>query len=322
MTQITVTLHVDAAAAVRGGFHEAGAVALRLSAEDLRSLDDDEREVLAKHLDGDEEPDWPSNGPRWGDPLAMHARPISHADLTVLRALLRWRHEVMARAYLAYAEGLERAEKDRRAIGEAIEAVDPSWGPVYRDGMADDHVVADLVSRHVLAAVDQIAPRHYPDARPATTTSSLSREQHARMKRITRALPPGWAWAPWSGAQVWDGDDATWLECRGYFAGIDLVVRYDLDHDMPAKEVEMPDDDAIELQRKMSAAIRRVSPIDRDRSIESLRSYASMQDGGMSCDYDVLAAAIHDPIIWAALANVRTEIVTATELAEEAEGAA
>ena len=98
---ITLTIHIDAGAAVRAGLAYAGPKAVHLTAEDLASLTDEQRETLARHLDGLPGP-W-DDGPHWGDPLALHAPPCASADLDTLRSLLDHRtatmRDVMERAH-------------------------------------------------------------------------------------------------------------------------------------------------------------------------------------------------------------------------------
>lgn len=96
-TPITLTLHVDAATAVRERHSIAGPVKVRLDPADFAKLDEREREWLALHLeDSDARHESESVAtPRWGHPLTRHANPIGHADFEVLRELLSVRALIM-----------------------------------------------------------------------------------------------------------------------------------------------------------------------------------------------------------------------------------
>jgi hypothetical protein len=111
---ITITLHVDAATAVREGHCTAGPVRVRLDEHDFSKLDPDERDALARHLEDSDARSDPEDTatPRWGHPLTRHAEPIGHADFAVLRELLRVRAKVMAACNMAAAaRELLRARK-------------------------------------------------------------------------------------------------------------------------------------------------------------------------------------------------------------------
>lgn len=86
MNGIKLTLHVNAAAAVRVGSGIAGPTALVLSASDLAQLTPEQREALACHLE---------RRPGWGEPLTKAAPPIGQADLATLRVLLSIRADAM-----------------------------------------------------------------------------------------------------------------------------------------------------------------------------------------------------------------------------------
>lgn len=86
---IVITLHVDAATAVRECHSTAGPHRLELFAADVESLTEQQRETLARHI---------ARAPGWGDPLSAGAEPIGHASLEVLRALLDRRWETMSNA--------------------------------------------------------------------------------------------------------------------------------------------------------------------------------------------------------------------------------
>jgi len=96
MRPLTITIHVNAAAAARSRRGHAGPSQLVLGADDLRTLSEAQRETLAKHYERTA-PVWGSgHGPQWSDPLAWHAEPVDIASLQVLRQLLDRRAEVMA----------------------------------------------------------------------------------------------------------------------------------------------------------------------------------------------------------------------------------
>ncbi len=87
MSANAITLHVDAAAAVRAGSAVAGPVTLRLTAEDLGTLDDRQRETLARHLERAE---------GYGESLTRGAPPIGRADVPTLATLLDLRADMVA----------------------------------------------------------------------------------------------------------------------------------------------------------------------------------------------------------------------------------
>lgn len=83
---ITITLSVDAAAAVRAGSGQPGRVKLRLDDSDLAKLTTRQREALALHIE---------RLPGWGRPLTTGARPIGAANLLTLAELLTQRADAM-----------------------------------------------------------------------------------------------------------------------------------------------------------------------------------------------------------------------------------
>ena len=87
--QLTVTLHVDPAAASRAGRSSVGEHQLVLADADLASLSEAQRETLALHLGGWRAP-WhgESSADPYSDPLTHGADPIAEATLPVLGALL------------------------------------------------------------------------------------------------------------------------------------------------------------------------------------------------------------------------------------------
>jgi hypothetical protein len=95
MRPITITIHVNAAAAIRAGRGRAGGSQLVLDETDLAQLSTTQRETLAKHYDRFVPPWGTDRGPQWSDPLAWHAEPVATASLHVLRELLDRRAFVM-----------------------------------------------------------------------------------------------------------------------------------------------------------------------------------------------------------------------------------
>jgi hypothetical protein len=85
---ITITLHVDAAEAVRAGHGRAGPAKLLLGEAELAQLTERQRDTLARHVAGE---------PGWSRPLNRGAPPIGTADVATLATLLDVRHEHMMR---------------------------------------------------------------------------------------------------------------------------------------------------------------------------------------------------------------------------------
>jgi hypothetical protein len=116
----TITIYIEASAAVRACSNVCGATPMRLTAEDRASLTPEQRDTLARHFDG--EPGPFADGPHWGDPIwqcirvedlarhgivgdaALPSRWPAFADLPTLRIMLDVRrrviHDAMARADL------------------------------------------------------------------------------------------------------------------------------------------------------------------------------------------------------------------------------
>lgn len=76
---ITITLHVDAALAVRAGHGRAGPAKLLLGPAELELLTERQRDTLARHVAGE---------PGWSRPLNRGAPPIGTADIATLAHLL------------------------------------------------------------------------------------------------------------------------------------------------------------------------------------------------------------------------------------------
>jgi len=94
MKPIMVTIHVNAAAAVRCGNGRAGGVRLDLGDEEIRALSKRQRETLAHHLNRTKS-SWGNKGPQWSEPLAWKAEPVAEASFEVLKQLLDRRAKVM-----------------------------------------------------------------------------------------------------------------------------------------------------------------------------------------------------------------------------------
>jgi hypothetical protein len=321
---ITLTIHVDAAAAVRAGRSQAGPCTVRLTDDDLAGLSPERRVALERHLAGENDPT--SNGPQWGDPLSMHAPPIGKVERHTWIDLLDTRIAVMQWADAKACELVHRSNANRNKIAKAIESIDPSWAPVYRDDLLDDDVRNDLLTRYVLAAIDQIAPRYVignDDYLARARTTNLDRDQHARLQRIVRALPVGWTWSPWHERVPGFDPVGTWLEVRGAFADVDLIACYDLDHDMPPRTAVDDETEAgVQLQRLISASLRGATGVDGFAQAirEAARTDSWEQRPDLLVMLGALSAACRDPIIRPALANVMTEMRCAAEINRE-EGA-
>lgn len=113
MSALTLTLHTDAAAAARECRNHAGPVKLTPSADDLATLTPEQRDTLARHVNGE---------PYYGEPLTRHAPPIGHADVTVLATLLDVRRRYVAAKLEAQASnnGTDR----QRRIASVLHRVD------------------------------------------------------------------------------------------------------------------------------------------------------------------------------------------------------
>lgn len=83
---IVITLHVDAAAAVRAKHCAAGPQRVELDAETIAAMSDIERETLALHLE---------RRPGWGEPLHVGCEPLAVADVPTVLACLRARAQAM-----------------------------------------------------------------------------------------------------------------------------------------------------------------------------------------------------------------------------------
>jgi hypothetical protein len=92
MKQITITLNVEPAAAIRSGKATCGEVSMTLSDEDLARLTPEQRETLAKHV-AKERCD--GCGPEWGTRLSDYAPDIDHVSIEVLQSLLDTRRELV-----------------------------------------------------------------------------------------------------------------------------------------------------------------------------------------------------------------------------------
>jgi len=94
MNPITVTIHVNAAAAVRDGRGRSGPVRLELGDAEIGELTGLQRIALHNHLSRTKS-SWGNKGPQWADPLAWHGEPVANASLHVLKKLLDRRALVM-----------------------------------------------------------------------------------------------------------------------------------------------------------------------------------------------------------------------------------
>jgi hypothetical protein len=136
MRPVVLTLHVDAAAAVREGRSAAGPARLELSDADVATLSERQRETLARHLE---------RAPGYGEPLTTGAPPIGHADLAALASLLDTRADAMAIAESigllprCMRSGLPTDADGRcsqcRFIGRSDKQVGPMHAPVCEVGL-------------------------------------------------------------------------------------------------------------------------------------------------------------------------------------------
>lgn len=133
MNQITLTLYVDAAAAVREGRCLAGPCTVRLAADDIAALDPIQRDALARHL----EDDTPRgcDRVRWGDPLTMHAAPIAYADAAQVAALLSCRALAMGEQATRDAADMGPIAVQRRIVN-AVREVDGARADIAAQHMA------------------------------------------------------------------------------------------------------------------------------------------------------------------------------------------
>lgn len=118
MKQITVTIHVDPATAVRAGKSTVGDVALVLRDSDLESLTADQRETLARHVAGER---CPSGVTDWAHPLYADAPPVAEATVAALTMLLDARKARIEQQLAETAE--ERAREkclDETALANVI----------------------------------------------------------------------------------------------------------------------------------------------------------------------------------------------------------
>lgn len=121
MKEVTVTLHVDPATAVRAGKTQCGSIALTLTPEDLAQLTDEQRETLALCLSR-------------GMGVQPHSHKLAEASVESLAAVLdaKRRHEIE----LADFEAAHRAEQAQRQI-ELRREVD-AWLAAHEHPSTDD----------------------------------------------------------------------------------------------------------------------------------------------------------------------------------------
>ena len=132
MKQLTVTIHVDPAAAVRAGKTQVGECAITLSECQLALLTDVERETLARHLDKYEkhlEPYYEVLGrysgdfslARYGDSLDIGADPVPDASINSLKILLSARDRRIQEHLLELDERVRlKRESAAREVAQAI----------------------------------------------------------------------------------------------------------------------------------------------------------------------------------------------------------
>jgi len=119
--QITLTIHILPATAVRAGRSQAGETTVTLSDDDLAALTPAQRETLALHLEGASFPaPWAVRGGcHYGAPLHRYASPVADASLETIAALLDQRAAVVRDQVLELER--EQAEADAK-VAEVLAA--------------------------------------------------------------------------------------------------------------------------------------------------------------------------------------------------------
>jgi hypothetical protein len=162
---ITITINVDAAAAVRVGKGTAGPCKLELDAVMLAHLDPAQRNTLAAHL-GDESPRG-GERVRWGDPLTMHAPAVGEATLATLAYLLDFRA-----GKIREQEARDRADQSplavQRRIVEAVRGAD------------------DAAARKLALAIVELGPRDAVAVVLAATRHPAIRDAMAQIYQVDK----------------------------------------------------------------------------------------------------------------------------------------
>lgn len=145
MHAITITINVDAAAAVRQLRGQAGPVRVELDDATIQQLTVSQRDALVAHL-SDKSPRDPGRV-RWGDPLTMHAPPVGDANPGIVAMLLDHRAARMRTQEDA------RACATQRALVDAIRGADGAMAreraaQIVRDGLTGPEAMLLAATRH------------------------------------------------------------------------------------------------------------------------------------------------------------------------------
>jgi hypothetical protein len=176
--QLTVTIYVAPAAAVRAGKAHCGEIALLLSDADVAQLSDDQRDTLARHL---------AQESYWRAPLSQEAPEVAEASLTTLRQLLDVRREVVR---AKEAEAAARLAQDDAAYARTLayarkcplrELLDPDRGYVLMCGL---HKVDRDGARAGFTGAES---RWIEDAATAAGRAAEAKEELLRQKAEAQA---------------------------------------------------------------------------------------------------------------------------------------
>lgn len=108
MSSIAITLHLDAATALREGIAAAGPVTVRLTQADVDLLTPRQRETLAKHLE---------RRPGWGESLTRGAPPVGRADAPTIARLLDLRADQLEAVEALTDEAIADLAREAQATG-------------------------------------------------------------------------------------------------------------------------------------------------------------------------------------------------------------
>lgn len=188
--KLTITIHVNPAAAVRAGKSQCGACELVLSDDDLAQLTPEQRETLAKHVDREQFPPpfTHSRGVRWDHPLGDDD--TADASIETLALLLDRRKEVVE-ARLAELQA-EREEKQRNADEKALAAIaEATTKTKGLDGSGDwdvystgRHSIVVPVLSHVDLAYCSVEVREQYKEEEARRKAEAERLREAEVPRI------------------------------------------------------------------------------------------------------------------------------------------
>lgn len=218
MSALVLTLTIDAAQAARECRNHAGPVKLTPSADDLEYLTTEQRDTLARHVNGE---------PYYGEPLTRHAPPIGHADVTVLAMLLDARRRYVAAKLAAQTSG-NGSDRQQR-IARALYRVDRAK---VRRLVADmhEHGISDGDALVLAASLD-------PVIRDALN-------QVATVWRIDDTVPPSMAVAVTCPGRIDERGDncGTWTGRRDWVADVVVQQLHARGYTVTADEVDVRDD--------------------------------------------------------------------------------